>query len=381
MIFGFSKDKYGMAILKPSDRLAQLEKKLNIKLPQIGKAAFDEEEPVHCENLIGATTIPLGVAGPLLIKGEGMGGEYYIPLATTEGALVASVNRGCKAVTESGGVLVYIEKGGITRGPVFQTGTIDKGVVFTKWLAAQERKLKQVAASTSSHLTLGGFESKVIGSYTYVRLYFETGEAMGMNMATIASNALCQFIQQETGVRCISVSGNYCVDKKPSWSNFINGRGMQGWADVTLSSAVVKEILKTTPNAIVSVWLAKNMIGSSITGSMGFNGHFANMVAALFAATGQDLAHVVEGSLGITTAHTTGDGGLYFSVHMPSIIAGIVGGGMKLAIKKEALSILRVNSSSGFAACTVAAVLAGELSLLAALAEGSLAASHRRLGR
>lgn len=367
--------------MSPAKRRTLLQERLGIKLPLIANASYKDTEEVHCENLIGATTIPLGVAGPLEIAGGAVRGEKFIPLATTEGALVASVNRGCKVIGASGGVRVHVENKGITRGPVFMTGSVEKGIGFKRWIEKHAVELSRVSAETSSHLRLLGIEVKPVGMYAFLRLSFDTGQAMGMNMATIASAAIVDFIRKETGIGCISLSGNYCVDKKASWLNALNGRGREAWAEVVIPEAVVSTILKTTPQNIYGVWLSKNMLGSAMSGSMGFNGHFANIVAALYAATGQDLAHVVEGSLGITVARVLEDGNLYFSVYMPSIVAGTVGGGTKLAIKKEALSILQITSSDEFAESMVAAVLAGELSLLASLAEGTLASTHRKLGR
>lgn len=359
-----------------------LEKNLKIKLENIKKVLIDEEKNIHCENLIGATTLPLGVAGPLAIKHEtGNIKHYYIPLATTEGALVASVNRGCKAITESGGAKVFIERVGTTRGPVYFTENLKKGFWFVKWLKKNEKEIKKAAEKTSSHLKLLYFVPKVVGPYTYVRFYFDTADAMGMNMATIAVEAANQLIEKETKIKCLSLSGNFCIDKKPAWINFIEGRGFSCWAEVVLKKEIVKKILKTTSQAIFKVWLAKSMIGSAITGSLGFNAHFANIVAAFFAATGQDLAHIVEGSLGMTVVQLLENGDLYFSVYLPSLMLGIVGGGTKLKTKKEALSIMGVKNSQEAAQVLTGAVLSGEISLLASLSEGSLALAHKKLGR
>lgn len=368
---------------KDSDKRRQfLEKELKIKLSQIGKAHIEDENLIHCENLIGETTLPLGIAGPIKIRNSKFKiRNYYIPLATTEGALVASVNRGCKAINQSGGVKVFVERVGITRGPVYETENLEKGLWFLNWLKKNKKKIKEAAEKTSSHLKLLRFQGKVIGPYTFIRFYFDTDEAMGMNMATIGVDSLNQLIEKETGIKCLSLSGNYCLDKKPGWLNFIEGRGFVGWGEVILPQKVVNAILKTSSQKIFQVWLAKNIIGSVISGSLGFNNHFANIVAAFFAATGQDLAHTVEGSLGITTTKLLINGDLSFSVYLPSIILGIVGGGTKLKIKKEALAIIGAKSSEELAQVLVGAVLAGEISLLASLSEGSLAKAHKKLGR
>jgi hydroxymethylglutaryl-CoA reductase (NADPH) len=363
------------------ERREFLEKKLKIKLGTIAKAPIDEEKTIHCENLIGATTLPLGVAGPLEIKGEYVEGGFYIPLATTEGALVASVNRGCKAINLSGGTRVSVENVGTTRGPVFETSGIKESLIFKNWLNKNFNLLKSKAEKTSSHLRLKKLGSRIIGRYVYVRFYFDTQEAMGMNMATIATDLMTQFIEEKTKIKCLSISGNFCIDKKPAWLNFISGRGKKVWAEIILKKEVVKQVLKTTPEKFFEVWLAKCMIGSAMSGSLGFNAHFANMVAAFFAATGQDLAHVVEGSMGITTSKVLKNSDLYVSVYLPAVMIGTVGGGTKLKTKQEGLSIIGAKTSIELGEVLGGAVLAGEISLLASLAEGSLAKTHKRLGR
>jgi len=364
------------------ERREFLEKELRVRLENISKAHVDDEKTIHCENLIGTTSLPLGVAGPITVKNEELRiKNYYLPLATTEGALVASVSRGCKAINLSGGATSFVENVGVTRGPVFETLGLGESMEFKKWLEDNFKLLKVEAEKTSSYLKLKKLGTRVAGTYVYVRFYFDTGMAMGMNMVTIATDEMSRFIEKNTKVKCLSVSGNFCVDKKSAWSNFILGRGKKVWADVTLKKEVVKEVLKTTSEKFFEVWLAKCIIGSAISGSLGFNAHFANIVAAFFAATGQDLAHVVEGSMGVTTSKVLKNGDLYVSVYLPAVMIGTVGGGTKLKIKQEALSIIGTKSSVKLTEVLGGAVLAGEISLLASLAEGSLSRTHEKLGR
>jgi len=360
-----------------------LEKELKINLENIKKAFIHNENQITVENLIGETTLPLGVAGPIRIKNLKFKSQnqYYIPLATTEGALVASVNRGCKAINQSGGAIVFFEENGVTRGPVYETGNLETGFWFLNWLKNNEDLIKKTAEKTSSHLKYLKFEGRVVGSYTFVRFYFDTEEAMGMNMVTFATNEINGLIKEKTGISCLSISGNYCIDKKPSWLNFILGRGISLWVETVIKKEVVRKVLNTSPKKIFDVWLAKNFIGSAISGSLGFNAHFANIVASFFAATGQDLAHVVEGSMGISTTKLESNDDLYFSIYIPSIMIGLVGGGMRLTIKKEAIDITKAKTKKELVEVLGGAVLAGELSLLASLAEGSLAKAHKSLGR
>ncbi|MFA6080816.1 MAG: hydroxymethylglutaryl-CoA reductase [Patescibacteria group bacterium] len=364
------------------ERRSFLEKELKIKLENVAKAHVDDEKTIHCENLIGSTTLPLGIAGPLSIKNEELRVKnYYVPLATTEGALVASISRGFKAINLSGVATSFVENVGVTRGPVFETTGLTESFKFKKWLDENFNLIKIEAEKTSSHLKLKKLGTRIAGTYVYVRFYFDTQEAMGMNMVTIATEKISQFIQKNANVKCLAVSGNFCIDKKPAWLNFISGRGKRVWTEVVLKKEVVKKILKTTSEKFFEVWLAKCMVGSAMSGSLGFNAHFANIVAAFYAATGQDLAHVVEGSMGMTTSKVLKNGDLYVSVYLPAVMIGTVGGGTKLKTKQEALSIIGAKSSKELAEVLGGAVLAGEISLLASLSEGTLAETHQKLGR
>jgi hydroxymethylglutaryl-CoA reductase (NADPH) len=208
---------------------------------------------------------------------------------------------------------------------------------------------------------------------------------MGMNMATIATQAMVEFIESKWDVKCVSITGNFCADKKPAQLNAILGRGKQVWAEVFLTSQVLKGVLKTSVDELVEVFYRKTLIGSALSGSMGFNSHFANVVAALYLATGQDMAHVVDGSVGIATAEKEGKG-VRVSVFLPSLILGTVGGGINLPHQQAALKLLGLGKGKAGEAKVLAeivggTVLAGEVSLAASLSEGSLAKAHQRLGR
>ncbi len=366
-----------------ADRRKALEKELSLTVPHIGCYTLDDAQAAarNCENMIGVTQVPLGIAGPLLVGDqESAGKARYIPLATTEGALVASVNRGSKAITMSGGAIVDVQKVGATRGPAFRVNGINEGKKLSEFLDTRFGELKKIAEATSHHLTLSSFTVSGVGTYRFVRFVFDTADAMGLNMVTIATEAMAAYIKTQTGISCVALSGNFCVDKKPAWQNAVHGRGFQVWAEVTLPEAVLREVLKTSAAAAYDVWLAKCMIGSALSGSMGFNAQYANIVAAVFIATGQDPAHVVEGSLGITACEVQG-GDLYVSVYLPDLLLGTVGGGTGLATQKEALAILGVTTSHELAEVVGAAALAGEISLLSSLEQGTLARAHSALGR
>jgi len=379
-----------------NERRQVLEKIKGLSLRNISYYSLDEKiaSSRNCENMIGVAQVPLGVAGPIKIKSQtlppGKGKlkkqDFYIPLATTEGALVASVNRGCKAISDSGGAIVLVEQIGATRGPVFRTSSVRESAELVSWLEGHFNDLSRLAEQTSPHLRLKKMEPQIVGKNVYVRFYFDTGEAMGMNMATFATNSVIQNIEQQTGYRCISLSANFCVDKKPAWLNFIKGRGKRVWAESVIKKEVIEKVLKTTSEKIFEVWLNKCLVGSALSGSLGFNDHFANVLAAIFLATGQDLAHVVEGAVGITMAEIEDKGDLSISVYLPDLMVGTIGGGTGLGTQKEALEITGIKDAGKGGSLTLAgviggAVLAGELSLLASLAEGSLAEAHQKLAR
>lgn len=384
------------------ERKQALEKELGVSLPSIGSFSLDGgvASTRNCENMIGVAQVPLGIAGPLLVTKSrsdevakprhlvtSTPRSYFVPLATTEGALVASVNRGCKALTAAGGVAVEIEHVGTTRGPVFRVSGIAEGKKLMDWVDAHVEKLDDIARSTSSHISLKHSITRMVGRSIYVRFAFDTQDAMGMNMVTIATTALAKHIEDATGATLVAVAGNFDIDKKPAWLSFHEGRGMRVWAEATISAPVVSEVLKTTPAQIFDVWMRKTMTGSMMAGSLGFNNHAANIIAALYVATGQDLAHVVEGSMATTMVEILDSGDLYTAVYLPAVLVGTVGGGTGLATQKEALSILGIaggnegKNAQTLAEIVGAAVLAGELSLLASLSTNTLACAHESLAR
>ncbi len=372
-------------------RRKYIEEKINKKLHHIGKYSIDEELAMkkNIENMIGAIQIPLGFAGPIKVNGEYAKGEFFIPLATTEGALVASVNRGCSVVNKCGGVTVRVLDDKMTRAPCFKTTSVIEAIKAKNWILENFEKIKEVAESTTRHGKLLKIEPiLIVGRYLYPRFCYKTGDAMGMNMVTIATEKASEFIVNELkkvglNIKLIAVSGNACVDKKPSGMNIINGRGKSIVAEVYLKREEVEKYLKTTPENIAEVNRLKNYIGSAISNSMGFNAHYANIVGAIFLATGQDEAHIVEGSLGITIAEAE-EGGLYFSVTLPDLPLATIGGGTRVETQRECLEIMGCygdNKVFKFAEIVGAGVLAGELSLLGALAAGHLGKAHQELGR
>nr|WP_232179339.1 hydroxymethylglutaryl-CoA reductase (NADPH) [Methanococcus vannielii] len=372
-------------------RRKYLEKVSNVKTNHIENYTIDEKLAMqkNIENMIGVVQIPLGFAGPLLVNGAFAKGEFNVPLATTEGALVASVNRGCSIITKCGGATVRVIDDKMTRAPIIKTNSVVDALKLKEWILENFLKIKEVSESTTRHGKLISISPiLIVGRNVYPRFTFKTGDAMGMNMVTIATEKACLFIESELkkegiDVDTIALSGNVCIDKKPAAINLIEGRGKSVIAEVFLKEEYVNKYLKTTSKAIEQVNTYKNLIGSAISGSLGFNAQYANIVGAIFLATGQDEAHVVEGSMGITTAECTKEG-LYFSVTLPDLPIATIGGGTRVEPQNECLELLEcagTGKSEKFAEIVGASVLAGELSLIGALSAGHLAKAHSELGR
>lgn len=337
----------------------------------------------YCENVIGAVQIPLGLAGPLPLKGEFWNGEYQIPLATTEACLVASVNRGAKALRHAGGVDVELKLIGVSRAPVFRLKHAISVKEAEAFLQKNEEKMREIVAQGSEYLELLNFEVRVVNDLLFVRFFFDSKDAMGMNMATFATDQIAQkLIGPILNAELISLSSNFCSDKKPCRDHREIGRGFRVRARAQLSAQILKEVLKTNAEKMMEVHRAKLVEGSMLAGAHAQNAHHANVVAALFAATGQDLAHVVEGSMGSTHLCRVSDD-LEISIEVPALLCGVVGGGTDLPSFQKVLSLIGLHKglipgqkNKEFAGVIAGAILAGELSLLACLAENQLAQVH-----
>lgn len=366
------------------DRRQAAEAYTGAELTTISKYGFDPETASkNVENMIGTTQIPLGYAGPVRISGSHANGEFLVPLATTEGALIASISRGMSVMNDGTGVNARVFGDAMTRAPVLRVDDLAHAEMVIDWIDNNMGSIHEAVAGTTSHGKLARIDKYPNGRSLYLRFAFETGDAMGMNMATLASEAVCRLIEKETGAVMISVSGNMCSDKKSAAINMINGRGKTVVAESRIPKEIVEKRLHTTSKAIVETNTRKNLIGSSMAGTLGANAHAANMVAAAFIATGQDPAQVVGASMTITTCEDI-DGDLYICVRMPALEIGTVGGGTRLPCQKEALSMmdcLGAGKARKLAEIIAATVLAGELSTLAAQAAGQLGSAHAALGR
>ncbi|MDR1691140.1 MAG: hydroxymethylglutaryl-CoA reductase (NADPH) [Candidatus Methanoplasma sp.] len=366
------------------ERRKAVEEFTGTNLESISKYCFDSEKASkNVENMIGATQMPLGFAGPMTINGDHAKGEFLVPLATTEGALIASISRGMSVINGGGGARVKVFQDGMTRAPVFRTNGIDHCKEVIDWIEGNRDLLSSVVGKTTSHGKLTSIESYPAGRNLFTRLTYSTGDAMGMNMATIATEAVCKEIEEHTGAIMVSVSGNMCSDKKAAAINMIKGRGKTVIAEATIPKDIVEKRLHASTGSIVETSIRKNLIGSSLSVTLGANAHAANMIAALYIATGQDPAQVVSGSMTTTMCEDI-DGDLYIAVRMPSVEVGTVGGGTRLPSQSEALAMIGClgdGKASKLAEIVAATVLAGELSTISAQAAGHLGKAHQELGR
>ncbi|XP_021729340.1 3-hydroxy-3-methylglutaryl-coenzyme A reductase 1-like [Chenopodium quinoa] len=351
------------------------------------EAAFRQ----YHEMAVGYVQMPVGVVGPLLLDGK----EYYVPIATTEGCLVASTNRGCKAVYQSGGAYSKVFKDGMTRAPVARFGSA-KRAAEVKFFLEDPGNFYAIAGiftRSSGIVRLQSIKSTVAGKDLYMRFSCSTGDAMGMDIVSKGvQNVLAHLHAHFPDMDVISISGNYCSDKKPAAVNWVEGRGKSVVCEATIKEEVVKNVLKTSVEALVELNNLKNLVGSAMAGALGgYNAHSSNIVTAIFIATGQDPAQNVESSNCITMLEAINHGkDLHISVTMPSIEVGTVGGGTQLASQAACLNLLGVKgankekegeNSRVLATIVAASVLAGELSLLSAIAAGQLVKSHLKYNR
>jgi hydroxymethylglutaryl-CoA reductase (NADPH) len=366
---------------------------LNKKLDLVPYAGYDYDKVfgANCEICIGYVPIPLGIVGPLLLNGE----EVYVPMATTEGCLVASTNRGCKAISASGGCNSFLLKDAITRAPCVRFPTAMRAAELKIWIEDPDNyiRIRDAFNSTTNYGRLDSVTATVAGRNVYLRFCCMSGDAMGMNMVSKGCLKAIEVLESEfEDMVLVAISGNMCTDKKPSAINWILGRGKSIVVESVISEKVVKSVLKTTVHDIIETNKQKNHIGSAMAGSIGgFNAHASNIVTAVYLATGQDPAQNVESSNCLTVMEYAEDGvSLHVSVTMPSVEVGTVGGGTHLPAQAGCLDICGVRGASKvnpgdnarkLAQIVGASVLAGELSLMAALAANHLVRSHMQHNR
>jgi hydroxymethylglutaryl-CoA reductase (NADPH) len=339
----------------------------------------------NIENFIGTVKMPVGLAGPLRVNGAHASGDFYVPLATTEAALVASYSRGAQLVTEAGGCAAAVVNEGVTRAPAFAFETLAQASLFVAWATANFEAFRSAARATTRHGDLVDLQLVVEGNSVHMGLEFTTGDASGQNMVTIATEAVCRHILQHAPAkpRTWYIEGNMSGDKKATAQSFMGVRGKKVSAEILIPGELIEERLHTTATRMAD-YARMSVLGGVMSGSIGVQGHFANGLAALFIACGQDAACVAEAAVGVTRLEAREDGSLYTSVTLPNLIVGTVGGGTSLPSQKACLDLLGLAGAGharAFAEVTAALLLAGELSIIGALTAGHFTRAHQRLAR
>lgn len=378
-------------------RLEYMERKTRTTLPLVKKAYFPTSSPkkltTGIEQKIGGASIPLGFAGPIHITGDYAKGNFFIPIATNEAALIAGLNRGIGAINKAGGARTVITRDGMTRAPVVELSSIGKARDLSKEIKQKGflyREMKKAAEKESTVSTLIDIQPFQMGRRAWLRHVYTTGDSMGMNSATkYTANAIKKLMELKKGIRLIALSGNLCSDKKSAHINILLGRGKSVEGEAVIPNSILKKTFGVSASSISKVSYIKNCQGSALSGTAGgFNSNAANTIAGIFAACGQDIAQVVESSSVFTSAEEIKNR-LLLNISLPSLEIGTIGGGTGFGTARECLSILGCTkkrkpgaNAKRFAEIIGGAVAAQELNLLATLAgKYELASSHIKLAR
>jgi hydroxymethylglutaryl-CoA reductase (NADPH) len=376
-------DDYAEAII--GQRQSFAEQFSGVKLEHSAKYSFDPHRAGHnCENFTGVAQIPLGLAGPITIHGEHAQGDFLIPLATTEGTLVASYNRGIKVINLCGGVKCTVVNDAMQRAPVFEFADARAGREFAAWVQANFEPIREHAEATSSVAKLHEIDTYLASKFVYLRFNYTTGDAAGQNMVGRATFAACGWILDHyQGVEHFYLESNFATDKKASQVNIMRTRGKRVTAELLLKRNVLIENMRVEPEGLAHHYGIAN-IGGFLSGVNNNGLHSANAITAMFIATGQDVANVSESSAGILYAELTPEQDLYLSLTIPSLIVATYGGGTNLPTQRECLEVLgcvgkgKVNK---LAEIIAGVALAGEISLAAAISSSDWVSSHEKYGR
>ncbi len=360
-------------------------KRTGVRLKHVGQFSFETSAlPGNIENFIGVAQVPIGLAGPLLVHGEHAEGEFYIPLATTEGTLVASYNRGMKLLRAAGGVRTTVHDDCMQRAPAFIFQSARDAREFGIWIEENIEAIREQAESTSSVAKLRNIEQYSASRFRYLRFDFTTGDAAGQNMVTRATRAACDWIKANyPGIDHYYLESNFATDKKSSQINVLHTRGKR----VTAEAIIPGDLLTSLTHAPASLVLRGRQVanlGAMLSGANNNGAHSANAITAMFIATGQDVANVAESSAGIIHAELTPEGDYYFSITLPSLIVATHGGGTGLPTQRECLEVLGCYGKGKvlkLAEIVAATVLCGELSLGGAIVADEWVSSHESYGR
>ncbi len=338
----------------------------------------------NIENYIGTVKMPVGVIGPLRVNGLNASGDYHVPMATTEAALIASYARGAYATTKSGGVSAAVLYEGVIRTPAFVFDDLLSAGMFVEWVVNNVEQLQASAQSTTRYGKLVSVEPAIENNIVFLICRYTTGDASGQNMVTIATDALCKTVINQCPIKINEwyIEGNFSGDKKASTLGLLTGRGRKVSASTVLSAEVVVKYLGTTVEKMLDYARVANL-GSHLSGQLGSQAHYANGLAAIYIATGQDAATVAESAVGLTRMEARGND-LFCSVTMPNILVGSVGGGTNLPSQSAGLNIMGLRgegNAAKLAEVVAAACLCGEISIVAAISAGHFTRAHEKLAR
>lgn len=354
-------------------------------LEHVSQGSFDPAIlPGNVEHFTGVAQVPIGIAGPLLVDGEHAQGEFYVPLATTEGTLVASYNRGMKMLREAGGVRTTILDDAMQRAPAFVFESAREARAFGAWLTEHFAEIKQAAEATTRTGRLRGVEQYSASRILFTRFDYTTGDAAGQNLTGKATAAACAWITSNyAGITDFLLESNFATDKKSSQVNILRTRGKRVVAEATLPAALIEEHMHTSAEKLFRARQVSNL-GGFMAGVNNNGAHSANGIAALFIATGQDAANVAECSAALNFSEPLQGGDYYVSITIPSLIVATYGGGTGLATQRECLELLGCYGTGKvrkLAEIIAATVLCGELSLGWAIVTGEWVTAHDLLGR
>ncbi len=374
-----------------AQRRAFLTEQTGASLDNVAHFSIDPARlPGNIEHFTGVAQVPIGMAGLLRVRGEWAEGDFFVPMATTEGTLVASYNRGMKLTREAGGILTTVLDDAMNRAPVFVFENARYSRDFGAWVDANFLTIKAKAEETTSVGKLTNIERHTVGKLHWLRFNFTTGDAAGQNMVTKATHRACHWILDQqppgrgtAGLEHFSMAANMDTDKKHSHLNTLHTRGKRVVAEVTIPNELIKSLMHTTADALFRQRQYSNM-GAFLANSVSNGAHFANGITAIFIATGQDVANVAESSAGFVYSEVRPNGDYYFSVTIPSLVVATHGGGTGLPTQRECLEVLGcfgAGKAHKLAEIVAATVLCGELSLASAIVANEWVSSHEQFGR
>ncbi len=377
-------DNYSADII--SERQTFLKEQTNVDLQHLTNYSFDPNIlQGNLENFIGIAQVPIGLAGPIKVNGEYAQGDFYIPMATTEGTLVASYSRGMKLLSQAGGVTCTVLDDAMQRAPLFVFENARFSRKFGQWVDDNFEEIKSKAEETTQSGKLTDIEQYTVGKLHWLRFNFTTGDAAGQNMVTKATHRACHWMLEQgiEGLEHFSMAANMDTDKKHSHLNTLQSRGKRVVAEATIPNELLKEIMHTSAEALFKQRQLSN-VGAILSNSANNGAHSANGLTAMFIATGQDVANIAESSAAIMHSEIKPNGDYYISITIPSLIIATYGGGTALPTQRECLEILGCFGAGKvykLAEIMAAVVLAGELSLASAIVANEWVSSHEALGR